>query len=160
MNPWNYDEKYMQEQNHPAWKNDRMRPSTATLGLKGCFIDCARYGASRLYNKFIPIAETNRAMGAINGYTKDGDAYWSAIKKVLKIVVSSTKPSGRPVVTMRNVWVRGRNNAMFSHWIVELSGGLMFDPLRAGGNFVHKLDFYPPVLSRPGVINRRYLSKA
>lgn len=158
-NPWNYDEKYMQEQNHPAWKNDRMRPSAATLGAKGCFIDCARYAASKLFNKFIPIAETNQKMGAISGYTPDGDAKWDAIRKVLGVIVSANKPAGN-CVTMRNVWVRGKNNAMFSHWVVELSGGLMMDPLRAGGNFVHKLDFYPPVFIKAGVVNRRYIRKA
>lgn len=160
-NQWGYDEKFMQEQNHPLWRNDRMRPSTATLGAKGCFIDCARYGASRLFNKLIPIKETNQKMGATpGGYTANGDASWDAIRKVLGIKISATRPTGVPVVTMRNVWVRGINNAMFSHWVVELSGGLMMDPLKAGGNFVHKIDFYPPVFIKAGVINRRYISKA
>lgn len=156
-----YDEKYMQEQNHPLWRNDRMRPSSQTLGKKGCFITCARYAASRIYDKMIPIKETNVKMNAVLGYTIDGDSKWDGIKKVLGVVVSSTKPNTtKKIITMRNVLARGANNQMFYHWVVELSGGQMMDPLRAGGKFVHPISFYPPVFIKPNVINRRYIVKA
>jgi hypothetical protein len=156
-----YNEIYMQEQNHPAWKNDRMKPSSARLGAKGCFIDCVRYAWSRLNSKMLGLAEANAKMSAINGYTMNGDAKWDAIRKALGLIIYNKRPTtSKTIITMRNVLVRGRDNALFSHWVTELRGGLMFDPLRAGGKFVHPITFYSPVFIKPGVINRRWITKA
>jgi hypothetical protein len=161
MNQWNYNEIYMQEQNHPAWQGNQMRPSTATLGQKGCFMDCLRYAKSKLENKMLGLAEANEAMSVARGYTLGGEAIHAKVLEVLKLRISLSKPwFTNRVVTMRNVWVRGKNNVTYSHWITELSGGLMFDPLMAGGQFVHKIDFYVPVLLAGGALNRRFITLA
>lgn len=156
-NQWGYDEKYMHAQNHPLWGGDVMGRSGQTLRAKGCFIDCLTYIRSRKENKDYGLREQNKAMGVAGGYNSAGDTLWDVVKRIMRLSIFKTKPAVGRVFTMRNVWVRGRNNAVFSHWVVELAGGLMFDPLQAGGNFVHKLDFYPPVFIRAGVINRRYV---
>ena len=158
-NQWGYDEKFMQEQNHPLWRNDLMKPSKAKLGPKGCFITNVRYAKSRIVNKMYGVKEVNQQMSIIVGYTENGDAKWDAVKKVLGLTISKAKPSKAKsaIITMRNVLVRDINNNFTSHWVTELKGGLMYDPLKTGGNFVHRIDFFAPVFAAPGLINRRYV---
>lgn len=165
MNKWNYDEKYMHEQNHPLWKNTRLGHTTLTIGSDGCFSSDICYILSRKLGKDIGIPETVDKLNANNGYNGSGQLKYEAVKKLFGLTISRSKPWFSRVFIMRNVWVEGRYVApdghvvkhSYSHWVVELAGGLMYDSLRSGGNFVHELGFYRPVMVG-SQINRRYVT--
>lgn len=155
----------MHQQNDPKWADDKMLPSQCTIGAKGCFISCLTYLRSRKENFNHEIPEQVRIMSGYMGFTLSGDCIWSVVEKYMNLRIANSRSlvdilKNRLPYVMRNVWVRGSNNQMFSHWVVELKIGsvqLMYDPLRTGGNFVHSIDFFQPVFNANKQINRRFV---
>lgn len=147
-----YDQKWMHAQTHPLWRNNPMRPSRQTIGAKGCFISCLTYIRSRKENKDYGIPEQVKEMSAHRGFDHNGVTQWDVVRKVMHLTISRIKPRSGRIYIMRNVLVHGANNQLFTHWVVELSGGQMYDPLFAGGQFVRPINFYPPVGN-----NKRYV---
>lgn len=167
-NKWNYNEAFMHAQNQPEWANNKMLPSNQTIGAKGCFISCLTYIRSRKefgYNvnyKGYEIPDQVKLMSAHRGFDMAGNTIWAAAKNHMGLRIERTRSVidaalNRLPFVMRNVWVRGSGNAMFSHWVVELRGNLCYDPLRSGGNFVHSLDEFVPVYNSSKRVNRRFI---
>lgn len=165
-NKWNYNENFMHAQNQPEWKDEILLPSHETIGAKGCFISCLTYILSRKegINHEIPdvVKLVGEHMGFIATGDHAGDTIWSVVKQWLQLSIVTKRPlfSNAYPFVMRNVWLRGKNNQMYGHWVVELRKGLyqlMYDPMRTGGQFVHDINYFPPVRDSKNNINRRYV---
>lgn len=156
MNKWNYPELYMHSQLQPEWADVELGHSGKTIGSDGCFISCITYLWSRKENRNHEIPDAVRWMDNVNGFTEDGLLLWDRIYWITGLVISSKK-SLFTKYTMRQVLVPDKNRRLFTHWVVELRGGLMYDPLRTGGNFVHDINFFQPVRDSKNNIVKRYL---
>jgi len=156
MNKWGYDEVFMHAQNQPEWQSKTLGKTSLTIGDYGCFASCVTYCWSRKENKNHEIPDFVDEAGKRDGFNSEGLLSWQTVKEITGLTVTKDRPWFGRVFTMRNVLVAGKDR-VFSHWVVELSGGLMYDPLRKGGSFVHAIDFYPPVRDSKNQIIRRYL---
>lgn len=154
-NKWGYPEQWMFAQNDERWQNIQLGISGLTVGSDGCFATCITYLWSRKDKKEHTPTEFVGKANEIKGFTSIGLLNHSAVNNVTGLQVLTTRPLiGR--FTMRNVLVQGKHGA-FGHWVVELKGGLMYDPLRIGGQLVKKIDAFPPLRDSRNNIIRRYI---
>lgn len=151
-----YNEIYMHAQNDPAWSKEPLGHSGLTIGSHGCFASCITYLWSRKTRIDHDIPDFVAAVNRINGFNAEGLLSWDAAKKVSGLTIQLQRPWIAPYFTMRNVTVQSKTGN-FSHWVVELSGGQMYCPLKCGGHFVHDINFHPPVFNSNRQINRRFV---
>lgn len=122
----------------------------------GCVVTSTAYILSRFYVKDITPGEWLTWLNSHNGFSGDL-LLWKKVDEYTKGKLVYTTDKNNKSYTMRNVWVMGANRAMYSHWVVELSGGYMLDPL--DGN-IKSINAYPPVLdSKKQIVQRYFLRK-
>lgn len=154
MNKWNYNEQYMECQ--LDYPNLHLGTSPYTVADSGCFSAVIVYAGHKLKKFGGTLGQFVEAANQIDGYTIDGLLKWDAIKKLTGLKVSKDKPLWGNYCTMRMVWYPGVKTS-YQHWVMELHGGLMFDPMKKGGNLVHEINFFAPVLNTKKQIERRYI---
>lgn len=122
----------------------------------GCVVTSVAYVISRWQGKDFTPGQWLAWLNTHNGFV--GDLLkWEKVNEYTKNKLVYTTNKNNKSYTLRNVWVMGANRAMFSHWVVRLAGGYIFDPLT--GNVLPESK-YPPVWgANRQPVERHYLRK-
>lgn len=156
MTPAQYPEqRFRYRQTDPVWGKRLLGDTKSTMTRFGCVVTSTAYIISRWRVKDLTPGDWLTWLNTHIGFSADL-LLWKKVDEFSKGKLVYTTDATNRSYTMRNVFVMGTNRALFSHWVVELSGGLMFDPL--DGN-IKDLSSYSPILDAAKKINRRYFLK-
>lgn len=128
-NPYGYSEAYMHGQNDWRWAYRNLTPYSRNMKAIGCALTSLAYIISRHDKKdLLPgtfldwIAQKAKDAKYKDYMTSDGRVYWNAVDKFTAGTLVNCGSAEKKYTLVEVYW------GPLRHWMVELKGGLVFNP--------------------------------
>ena len=118
---------------HPRYGTIRLGVSERTMASDGCLVTCCAYLMSRFYGRDVDPGDLVTYLNQVDGFTDENHVSGSGLLIWKKFTANTTDayPDGALRYSNRydkTYTIRAVIFGKIVHWVVELRGGLAFDP--------------------------------